>query len=285
MYNKAVADAGHRTILHNSVQISPLGRLTLAARIEGGRGIVPAKPYRVYGSYALVYITEGVGSYRDANGLSQDIHAGDAILVFPELPHTYGPRPGRTWNELYLIFDGPAIEAWREMGILSAQRPIYRLDPVARWTERLLDVVGKEAAQTGQESSLQIVRLLSLLVEMAGLHISAAPIRDDRQWLTKACVILRDDLASHGQLDHFAQKMGMSTQAFRKRFKQELGMAPAQYRANRRIETACDLLQYTHMTNAQIAESLGFSDEYHFSKRFKQMRGESPRDFRRRRLE
>ena len=280
-----MAEAGQRTILYNSAQGSPLGRLTLTARIEGGRGIVPAQPYRVYGSYALVYITEGAGSYRDANGLSQDIRAGDAVLVFPELPHTYGPKPGRTWNELYLIFDGPAVEAWREMGVLSVQRPIYHLEPITQWIGRLMDVIGGGPAQTGQDSSLQICRLLTLLTEMAGLSSSGAPVRDDRQWLTKACVVLGEELASHKQLDHFAQKIGMSTQGFRKRFKQELGMAPAQYRANRRIETACDLLQYTRMTNAQIAESLGFADEYHFSKRFKQARGESPRAFRRRRLE
>src|SRR5579862_4347822 len=134
-----MAEAGQRTILYNSVQISPLGRLTLAARIESGRGIIPAQPYRVYGSYALVFITEGQGVYRDANGLTQDIRAGDAILVFPELPHTYGPQPGRTWSELYLVFDGPAIEAWREIGILSAQRPIYHLEPVAHWVARLYE--------------------------------------------------------------------------------------------------------------------------------------------------
>ncbi|HEX5324576.1 MAG TPA: AraC family transcriptional regulator [Capsulimonadaceae bacterium] len=279
-----MAETGQRTILYNGVQISPLGRLTLAARIERGKGIVPAQPYRVYGSYALVYITEGNGRYSDSNGLAQEIHAGDAILVFPELPHTYGPQPGRTWSELYLVFDGPAVDSWREIGILSAQRPIYHLEPIARWTERFLEVVGAETVQTGRDSSLQICRLLTLLTEIAELNSSAAPSRDDRQWLTKACIILREDLASQGRLDHFAAKLGLSTQAFRKRFKQELGMAPAQYRANRRIETACDLLQYTRMTNAQIAESLGFSDEYHFSKRFKEMRGESPREFRRRQL-
>jgi AraC-like DNA-binding protein len=280
-----MAEAGQRTILYNSIQSSPLGRLTLAARIEGGRGIVPAQPYRVYGSYALVYITEGAGNYSDANGVSRDIHAGDAILVFPELPHTYGPRSGRTWNELYLIFDGSAIQAWREMGILSTQRPIYHLEPIVQWTDRLLDVIGREPVRTGQDSSLQICRLLTLLTQMADLHSSDTPIRDDRQWITKACVLLGEELASHKQLDHFAKKIGMSPQGFRKRFKQELGLAPGQYRANRRIETACDLLQYTRMTNAQIAESLGFADEYHFSKRFKQTRGESPREFRRRRLE
>ena len=61
-------------------------------------------------------------------------------------------------------------------------------------------------------------------------------------------------------------------------------MPTGRYRAGRRIETACDLLQYTTMTGAQIAERLGFSDEYHFSKRFKELRGKSPRQFRRRNL-
>jgi AraC family transcriptional activator of pobA len=46
------------------------------------------------------------------------------------------------------------------------------------------------------------------------------------------------------------------------------------------MEMACHWMQYTRMTNAQIATRLGFSDEFHFSRRFRQLRGQSPSEFR-----
>lgn len=273
-----------RRVLHTSALESPLGRLTLAASIEGGRGIVPAQPLRIYGSYALVYITRGRGRYRDANGTAQAIEAGDLIMVFPELAHTYGPRPGETWSELYLVFDGPVFEAWRSIGMLSSRRPVYRLLPIDNWVERFRWVIGQETIDTVDAKALQICRLLTLLTEIATRHEAVARPIDEHHWATKACALLGEDLNADRSMEEFARKVGMSGQSFRKRFKEELGVSPARYRANRRIETACDLLQYTGMTNAQIAESVGFSDEYHFSKRFKGLRGESPREFRRRHL-
>ncbi|GHH76242.1 helix-turn-helix domain-containing protein [Promicromonospora soli] len=37
----------------------------------------------------------------------------------------------------------------------------------------------------------------------------------------------------------------------------------------------------TDMTHAAIAASLGFADEYHFAKRFRERTGVAPRDYRR----
>ncbi len=71
-------------------------------------------------------------------------------------------------------------------------------------------------------------------------------------------------------------------ETFRRRFTRELGIPPARFRAGKIMEAACHLLLYTSLTSAQIAERLNFSDEYHFSRRFKQIRGETPTQFRRR---
>jgi AraC-like DNA-binding protein/predicted GNAT family N-acyltransferase len=73
----------------------------------------------------------------------------------------------------------------------------------------------------------------------------------------------------------------MSYESFRKRFQRETGVSPARYRTLRRIEAARELLRYSpQLTNRQIAETLGFADEYHFSRRFTQIAGSTPRQFR-----
>src|SRR4051812_49006260 len=98
----------------------PLGRLTLAGAIQkvsGGVGDM-SRQMRVFGRYAIVLVVDGQGSYRDALGTKREINAGDAILIFPELAHSYGPRVGQHWDEIYFCFDGPIFDLWRTERLL-----------------------------------------------------------------------------------------------------------------------------------------------------------------------
>jgi AraC-like DNA-binding protein len=58
------------------------------------------------------------------------------------------------------------------------------------------------------------------------------------------------------------------------------GASPASYRMKRTIDRACELMQQQKLTNKEISTRLGFSDEFHFSRRFKQFTGLAPREFR-----
>jgi len=68
----------------------------------------------------------------------------------------------------------------------------------------------------------------------------------------------------------------MSYETFRKRFLAANGSSPRAYREARRIDAARELLLLTWLTQREIASSLGYSDEYHFSKRFKRATGVAP---------
>jgi len=69
---------------------SSVGTLRLAGALVGTPGI-RSDSMRILGNYALVLLTAGKGYYLDANDRSADLEPGDAILVFPELAHAYGP--------------------------------------------------------------------------------------------------------------------------------------------------------------------------------------------------
>ena len=48
------------------------------------------------------------------------------------------------------------------------------------------------------------------------------------------------------------------------------------------MDRACELMAQGRLSGKEIAAKLGFFDEYHFSKRFKQVTGFSPTAFRQR---
>jgi AraC-like DNA-binding protein len=78
-----------------------------------------------------------------------------------------------------------------------------------------------------------------------------------------------------------ARSLGLSYETFRKKFTRHTGQSPARYRLHRLIERARALITERNLSNKQIAETLGFYDEFHFSRRFHQVTGRSTRDFRR----
>lgn len=292
--DEGVVTTAPSQILYQNDTRTPLGRLRLAGTITNGRGVVPARPLRVYGSYAVMCLRRGTGAYRDANGVSRPLHKGDAVLVFPELAHWYGPgrsRPG--WDEFYITFDGPVFDAWREAGLLDAARPVLHpgADAASTWMERVRALLTRRPTGA-RERARQVADFVLLLDDL--LRTDSTPAErdtlagDDGEttgpgWLGIARGLLEVELGRDLPLATVAAAVNLSYETFRKRFQEATGTTPARYRMARRIEAAQALLRFTPgVTNREIAETLGFADEFHFSRRFTQATGITPRAFRQR---
>jgi AraC-like DNA-binding protein len=70
---------------------------------------------------------------------------------------------------------------------------------------------------------------------------------------------------------------------FARSFKHSFGGPPHAYVMRRRLENACHLMMTSSESLSQIALSVGFSDQSHLAKRFKQAFGQSPSKWRRER--
>jgi AraC-like DNA-binding protein len=86
----------------------------------------------------------------------------------------------------------------------------------------------------------------------------------------------RNDLAS------LANLAGLSECHFARAFRQSVGVPPHRYVVKRRIAVATDLVERTERSFTDIALTVGFSDHSHFTRSFVQLKGETPRECRRR---
>ncbi|HEX8551862.1 MAG TPA: AraC family transcriptional regulator [Abditibacteriaceae bacterium] len=240
-------------------------------------GIAPGT-MRVFGRYALVYVVAGGGTYRDARRVRRDISAGDLITVLPELAHQYGPTRGGRWDEYHLIFDGPLFNLWRRAGWLDETRLVRRLEPVEEWAARFQEFSDSPRALDSGGQAREIASLQILLSDI--LATNAAPQNSVPDWLQRACNALELNLELPYDGEAVARAAGLSYENFRKAFARVVGASPSRYRAARVMDAACALMQHGNLTNAEIARRLGFADEGHFSKRFKSVTGQTPREFR-----
>jgi transcriptional regulator GlxA family with amidase domain len=71
---------------------------------------------------------------------------------------------------------------------------------------------------------------------------------------------------------------------FRKRFKEHFGISPQQYVIDIRIQRAKQLLVEGSLSLSLIAESCGVTNQYHFSRLFKERTGLAPSEYRNKNL-
>lgn len=259
-------------VIWSDVSRQKLGRVTLAGYVDI-RGRAWWDRMRILGSYALVYLHAGAGLYEDATGLQRLLRAGDLIVVYPDLAHRYGPRPNSTdcWSEFYVVFDGPIFDLWRSEGLLG--QTVYHLEPTTYWLPRLVGVVEN---QTPREAMVAVQDFLAQITPQPPAASAAA------NWLGRAKALL----GGFNRIDQInvvlvARAMDETYETFRKKFQKLGGISPGRYASERVMARACAMIQSQPESLSQIATACGFCDEFHFGRRFKQMVGVTPSQYRR----
>ena len=80
-------------------------------------------------------------------------------------------------------------------------------------------------------------------------------------------------------LDAMARAAGFSRYHFARAFAAAYGESPGRYLTRRRIERAQDLLRSANLTVTEVCHEVGFSSLGSFSSRFREIVGESPKEF------
>ncbi|MEC4819462.1 MAG: AraC family transcriptional regulator, partial [Scytonema sp. PMC 1069.18] len=81
-------------------------------------------------------------------------------------------------------------------------------------------------------------------------------------------------------LAELAAIVQMSPHYFASLFKQSTGLAPHQYLTQCRIERAKRLLLHRNLTIVEICHTVGFQNQSHFTKVFRQHTGTTPKAYR-----
>ena len=92
---------------------------------------------------------------------------------------------------------------------------------------------------------------------------------------------LREEIDRWWTVEEMADFCGLSKDHFRRLFKKRAGMLPKAYLDRLKLMKASELLISTDQSVDKIARRLAYVDPYHFSRRFKQVIGFSPTNYRR----
>lgn len=241
--------------------------------------------WRTMPVYSLVYVTKGGGCFRDERHKADaPVSAGDVICLFPGIAHTYGPPPGERWNEINVEFSGPVFDAWMGAGLLDPRQPVRHLGSPRVWLRRFHDVVLPLAKRSAEQTLRDAGRLVALIAEMCATW-QTPRLDADVEWAGHARTrLLAMPVEEALDLVREARHFGLGEQAYRKKFKRLCGLTPTLFRSRHLVELACHRLISGHESVKTVGLTSGFGSEFYFSRRFKQITGMSPGEYRRRTL-
>lgn len=223
-----------------------------------------------------------------------DYGPGDMVLLGRNLPHTWhcervkGAQADATFVQFAEDFQGPEFFArpeWtRVRGLLERARQGLQFDGRTRERagERLLGMPRLDPAR-------RLIALLEILEELARARPCAvlsslpyeAPHLPDEARIDRVCRFVNARFREEIAQPEAAKIAHLSAPAFSRFFKRATGRSFTGYVNALRVGHACRELIETERSVAEIAFDAGFGNLSNFNRRFRELKGLNPRDFRR----
>jgi AraC-like DNA-binding protein len=238
---------------------------------------IPRPRPRRLSTYGLVFVSAGGGVYIDRghpDGVA--VRAPAVLWLFPGVVHGYGPGP-EGWTEHWVLFEGTACRGFENLDAWS------RHAPVARGSIDAFDAIGPVFSRLRRVLSAPGRRAQAVAATAAGYLLGIAIDATAPSPGCDAASVVDTTLASASaplSVAERAQKLGMSTEAFRTAIRDVTGLSPHELVIRTRLARAQQLLAKTTMEVAAVARQVGYDDPAYFSRLFRRRVGVPPRRFR-----
>lgn len=258
---------------------------------RAGRDRLPRRPHppghfyvwdagRVLHEYAVVYVAHGEGEFDSRGTGSQDLMAGDVVLLFPGVWHRYRARKKTGWGIYWVHFQGHTADRLRDDGVLVPARAVVRLGAEPLVPQAFRDVLDSMRAEPAGFMQIAAAKTLEILARLVGAASARRGLPRLNDVVSRARLRLEEEPAGLPIVDDLIAEFDISRTHFFRLFKEQTGQSPYQYHLQLKLRRAGEMLRDSNLTVKEVAAALGFRSPYHFSKLFRAKTGASPRDYR-----
>ncbi len=228
--------------------------------------------------HELILCLAGRGYVRIA-GREHAIGPSDLVWVDCRRPHQHGPVAEDPWEVLWVRAEGPRLT--RIADVLGVEQdPVFPGFATAE-LERLYRTVFDLMERGGPTAPALIHAEVTRLVALAfAARQSRAPTQSIPPALQPAVKQLTLFFFERQRVEDLARRCGMSPSHFTRTFRQAFGASPIDWLRRRRITEAQRRLVESDDAVKRIAEQVGYGDRFFFSRDFRKVTGQTPRQFR-----
>lgn len=236
--------------------------------------------------YLFHYCLSGTGTlYADnaqGESIQYQVKSGQGFMLFPHQVCTYIADHEIPWEYVWLEFDGLHAKEAVELTGLSRSQPIYK----ARYTDiadtmksEMLYIVNHKNASPFHLIGHLFLFIDSFMRSAASSEVSRGnSLRDF--YIKEAFSFIEQNFQNDISVEDIAAACGLNRSYFGKIFHENTGKSPQEFLISYRMTKATELLRLTELSIADIGNAVGYPNQLHFSRAFKNVYGISPRQWR-----
>lgn len=214
--------------------------------------------------------------------ITYQIKSGQGFMLFPNQICTYIADHEIPWEYAWVEFDGLRAKETVELAGLNSDQPVYKArhkDIAETMKEELLYIVNHK-----EESPFHLIGHLYLFIDGFVRSSSSTQISKGNSlrdfYIKEAFSFIEQNFQNNISVEDIAATCGLNRSYFGKIFHENTGKSPQEFLISYRMTKAAELLKLTELSIADIGNAVGYPNQLHFSRAFKNVYGTSPRQWR-----
>ena len=203
-------------------------------------------------------------------------------MLFPHQICTYIADHEIPWEYVWVEFDGLRVKESIYSAGLTQNNPIYRSrhkNIAETMKSELLYLVNHK-----DESPFHLIGHLYLFIDSLIRSSSSTQIGSGNSlrdfYIKEAFSFIEQNFQNDISIEDIAACCGLNRSYFGKIFHQNMGKTPQEFLMSYRMTKATELLKLTELSIADVGNAVGYPNQLHFSRAFKNIYGLSPRQWR-----
>ncbi|MDD3766075.1 MAG: AraC family transcriptional regulator [Eubacteriales bacterium] len=225
--------------------------------------------------YLIHYVVCGKGFFQ-VGEKTYNLTKGGGFLIVPGQLTYYQADQKDPWEYIWVGFRGVKALELLELCALTQENPVFEDIGVGEIFKSMIDGYGMKNAQ------LHVLSKLYGFFAHACQNQKLPEEKSDlkKEYVSNAINFIKSNYMKDISIGLITKEIGLDRSYFYEIFKKQTGISPKQFLIDYRIEAACKLLRQTNYKISDIARSVGYEDEFMFSRMFSKRKGISPLKYR-----
>lgn len=238
--------------------------------------------------YLFHYVISGTGMLYadDTSGHTHiyQIKSGQGFMIFPNQINTYIADKDLPWEYTWVEFDGLRVREALSITGLSPDAPVYHArshDMRETMMQEMLYI-----ARHGDMPPFHLIGHLYLFLDALTRSVSPMGLSTSKGgklrdfYIREALAFIELNFQNDISVENIADHCGLNRSYFGKIFKGAVGQPPQEFLLNYRMTKAAELLKLSRLSIGDISKAVGYDNQLHFSRAFKNVFGMPPRVWR-----
>ncbi len=226
--------------------------------------------------YLVHLVVSGQGVF-EVSGRTWQVRPGDLFFARPNQLIRYSADEQQPWEYSWVGFNGACAHKLCALLPFTDDSPVHHARDAQAMRNALSNIYSSRGLQPQDEAAMVgylYLFISALMKERCDVKPHAAS--SSSQYVLNAIKYIQFNYSHDISIDDVAKSVGVSRSHLYRVFMLNVGKSPIDYLTEYRINEACKLLRAGNLSIAEVAVSVGFFDQFYFSRVFKRAKGVPP---------